>query len=405
MPLEFPQKIHKPMETENSKLLLQAVERLLGSEWESTLNRIESGAAREALAHNFLDPNVSITGWSARDELIRAYLATKGELAAESKDDPIEGQSKLSSVSRETEPLSPDAGNLQKHVVPFPSKPSIVAAARPQPIGVSISQHGTAARAISIEERNQPLDVPVEQGVIRKVTDEVKLPVEDERNRPLEVKKISSSIAAKPAVGQDQEASVVEQKTANPQTTPQTPPKTSSLSMPSPSMLPGAVGSTVISKSSVPLTSKQKVESPAKPITAPLEKTVKPEAKSTPKPPPAPGSKAAPVNSQEDATPDEQESAGGTAYRCQVTSISDDEILATHAALLKGVKYERYRDFILAEGTNSGTGAPSLVICTLTNDWLEFQFPYEEGQRLLKKYPQRDQELTQLIISKSRMKK
>lgn len=65
--------------------------------------------------------------------------------------------------------------------------------------------------------------------------------------------------------------------------------------------------------------------------------------------------------------------------------------------LLKGVQSEVIRDFILAEGTNSGTGKPTVIIYTLEQIWLEFAFPYEEGDRILKKYPQRDPELIEFM--------
>ncbi|MFC4994232.1 hypothetical protein [Rubritalea tangerina] len=69
------------------------------------------------------------------------------------------------------------------------------------------------------------------------------------------------------------------------------------------------------------------------------------------------------------------------------------------AHLLKDVKQEVIRDFILAEGTNSGTGKPTVIIYTLENIWLEFAFPFEEGQRILNKYPQRDPELIEFMKS------
>lgn len=67
------------------------------------------------------------------------------------------------------------------------------------------------------------------------------------------------------------------------------------------------------------------------------------------------------------------------------------------SALLKDVKSEVIRDFILAEGTNSGTGKPTIIIYTLEQIWLEFAFPYEEGSRILNKYPQRDAELIEFM--------
>lgn len=67
------------------------------------------------------------------------------------------------------------------------------------------------------------------------------------------------------------------------------------------------------------------------------------------------------------------------------------------AELLNGVQSEEIRDFILAEGTNSGTGKPTIIIYTLEQIWLEFAFPYEEGSRILNKYPQRDAELIEFM--------
>lgn len=67
------------------------------------------------------------------------------------------------------------------------------------------------------------------------------------------------------------------------------------------------------------------------------------------------------------------------------------------AALLEGVNSEVIRNFILAEGTNSGTGKPTVIIYTLEQIWLEFAFPYEEGSRILNKYPQRDAELIEFM--------
>ncbi|WP_018969195.1 hypothetical protein [Rubritalea marina] len=65
--------------------------------------------------------------------------------------------------------------------------------------------------------------------------------------------------------------------------------------------------------------------------------------------------------------------------------------------LLKDVKHEVVRDFILAEGTHSGTDKPTIIIYTLENIWLDFAFPYEEGHRILNKYPQRDPELIEFM--------
>lgn len=69
------------------------------------------------------------------------------------------------------------------------------------------------------------------------------------------------------------------------------------------------------------------------------------------------------------------------------------------AHLLKGVNHEVIRNFVLADGTNSGTDKPTIVIYTIENIWMEFAFPYEEGQRILKKYPQRDPELIEFMKS------
>lgn len=67
------------------------------------------------------------------------------------------------------------------------------------------------------------------------------------------------------------------------------------------------------------------------------------------------------------------------------------------SSLIEGVNTEEIRDFILAEGTNSGTGKPTVIIYTLEQIWLEFAFPYEEGSRILNKYPQRDAELIEFM--------
>lgn len=67
------------------------------------------------------------------------------------------------------------------------------------------------------------------------------------------------------------------------------------------------------------------------------------------------------------------------------------------AYLFPGVKTEIIRDFILLEGTNSGTGKPTVIIYTLESIWLEFAFPFEEGSRILNKYPQRDPELIEFM--------
>jgi hypothetical protein len=69
------------------------------------------------------------------------------------------------------------------------------------------------------------------------------------------------------------------------------------------------------------------------------------------------------------------------------------------AHLLEGVNHVVIRNFVLAEGTNTGTGKPTLIIYTLENIWLEFAFPYEEGLRILTKYPQRDPELIEFMKS------
>ena len=39
------------------------------------------------------------------------------------------------------------------------------------------------------------------------------------------------------------------------------------------------------------------------------------------------------------------------------------------------------------------TGVQTCALPIFENIWLEFAFPYEEGLRILKKYPQRDPEL------------
>lgn len=65
--------------------------------------------------------------------------------------------------------------------------------------------------------------------------------------------------------------------------------------------------------------------------------------------------------------------------------------------LIEGVQYEIIRDFILADGANSGTGKPSVIIHTKHLIWLEFAFDYAEGKRILVKYPQRDAELIEFM--------
>lgn len=445
------------MTTQNSKKFLQAIERLLCSEWESTLERIESGEVRSASLRHLLDPNVSLDGWETRDEVIGAYLMLKGEIAlsetapsqpqAEKKETPVKpsestgttssaSASSSDEVSPRTMPLTSHSkpGSMQTHVVPFPAQPKVSASAQPKPVSLSMSQHGAAARAMSIDERNQPLNVPVEQSVIRKASDKVASqpaqPAEDERNRPMEAEKkatnittditqkqkLKSEAAEKPVVKKptfklkevtSTTSAHEETKAASPATKAAPTPEAETaeqgipvlqnlkteLPVPAPaaaiprkprisppSSLPSAVGSTKIAARDEP-SAKQ-----------PLQ--VKKKGFST-----DPSSKSKDTEDDLEAKTESER----IRYRCEVKAITDEEILEKHAALLTGVKYQRYRDFVLAEGTKSGTSAPTLIICALTDDWLEFQFPYEEGQRLLQKYPQRDQELAQLIISKSRV--
>lgn len=435
------------MVTQNSKKFLQAIERLLCSEWESTLKRIESGELRNATLSHLLDPDGSLEGWEARDEAIAAYLMLKGEIAlsetapSQPKTENKETSSKSNTtaptsapsasstneVSPRTMPLTnrSEGSSMQTHVVPFPAQPKIAASAQPKPVSLTMAQHGAAARAMSIDERNQPLNVPVEQSVIRKASDRVPAqpaqPAEDERNRPMEANKQASTItsdvtqkqslksepakraaAEKPAFKLKEVTSIAPTvktpaQAATPETADQGVPVLQNLKtelpvptpapaiprkprMSLPSSLPSAVGSTKIAAKDEPA-SKQ-------PLRA------KKQGFST-----DPSSKS--KDSEEDL--EAKTESERIKYRCEVKAITDEEILEKHSALLTGVKYQRYRDFVLAEGTKSGTSAPTLIICTLTDDWLEFQFPYEEGQRLLQKYPQRDQELAQLIVSKSRV--
>lgn len=67
------------------------------------------------------------------------------------------------------------------------------------------------------------------------------------------------------------------------------------------------------------------------------------------------------------------------------------------AHLLHGVKSEVIRNFILAEGTNTGTDKPTIIIYCIDAVWQEFAFDYDEGKRILNKYPQRDGELIDFI--------
>lgn len=77
----------------------------------------------------------------------------------------------------------------------------------------------------------------------------------------------------------------------------------------------------------------------------------------------------------------------------------EPEVREKFAHLLEGVKSKRIRDFILAEGTNTKTGKPSMIIHIPKRIWLEFAFDYEEGRRILNKYPQRDRELIEFMAA------
>lgn len=67
------------------------------------------------------------------------------------------------------------------------------------------------------------------------------------------------------------------------------------------------------------------------------------------------------------------------------------------AHLLNGVKFEVIRNFILAEATNTGMDKPTIIIYCIDAVWQEFAFDYDEGKRILNKYPQRDGELIEFI--------
>ncbi|MFC5051922.1 hypothetical protein ACFPK9_15065 [Rubritalea spongiae] len=89
--------------------------------------------------------------------------------------------------------------------------------------------------------------------------------------------------------------------------------------------------------------------------------------------------------------------SGGVSLKHDPAALRAIDCQKKFAYLLEGVKQETIRDFILAEGTNSNTGKPTIIIYTLEQIWLEFAFPYEEGQRILNKYPQRDPELIEFM--------
>jgi hypothetical protein len=91
------------------------------------------------------------------------------------------------------------------------------------------------------------------------------------------------------------------------------------------------------------------------------------------------------------------EGAAGASLKHDPAALRAKDSQKKFAHLLEGVKTEIIRDFILAEGTNSNTGKPTIIIYTLENIWLEFAFPFEEGQRILNKYPQRDPELIEFM--------
>lgn len=80
------------------------------------------------------------------------------------------------------------------------------------------------------------------------------------------------------------------------------------------------------------------------------------------------------------------------------------EIRKKFGYLLEGVKQEKIRDFILADGINTKTGKPSMIIYTPAGIWLEFAFDFDEGKRILDKYPQRDPELIEFMKSTGHLK-
>ncbi|MGJ8673709.1 hypothetical protein [Rubritalea sp.] len=131
------------------------------------------------------------------------------------------------------------------------------------------------------------------------------------------------------------------------------------------------------------------------PMTAPVG--VNAAAASAPKGFPNPFTQAA-LKKDEPKGPAPMEGpAGGSSLKHDPAALRAIDSKKKFAYLLEGVKQETVRDFILAEGTNSNTGKPTVIIYTLEQIWLEFAFPYEEGQRILTKYPQRDPELIEFM--------
>ena len=108
---------------------------------------------------------------------------------------------------------------------------------------------------------------------------------------------------------------------------------------------------------------------------------------------------AAAVNKKEPKAPAAMQGpeTGKSSVKADPAAIRAIAAKEKFAYLFPGVETEIIRDFILLEGKNSGTNKPTVIIYTLESIWLEFAFPFEEGSRILNKYPQRDRELIEFM--------
>lgn len=326
------------------KVLLNKLDLVFEQDWANTKRNLDPSVIQHFVDPDatFLEPEGLNTNgqWQSRDELLTAYRSVVVALMK------LEQSGKLASAPVSAQPAQT----------------------------ITSPQQAPSHHAPGLSQHSEPVNVyPVKSGQEledRQVTPPQQVPAA-EQQLPVRDAQAIAQMAAEAVPSLQQPQSVSASSVASPSASPK-PAAPSAIPMPKPGTGPQGFPKFGSAK----LTGLQ----PIKPV-KPTSDTV----------------------SEQSAA--EKEKAALAANTGKVLFSTDDskkneqEVREKFSHLLQGVKSETIRDFILAEGTHTGTGKPSMIIYIPDRIWLEFAFDYAEGQRILNKYPQRDPELVEFMRS------
>ncbi|GAA5496829.1 hypothetical protein Rhal01_03015 [Rubritalea halochordaticola] len=337
------------------RVLLDKLDLVFEQDWATTKHNLDP-----SVIQNFVDPDASFLEpeglnthgqWASRDELLTAYNSVVVALMK------LENSGKIASAPVSAQPAQ---GSAPQQAAPAQPQPAAIPPASQHSTPISVYPAASAQADLADRAPAQPVQQPAPAA---------------QQPAAMDVQALAQQALAQQSAPSAAATPVAPSNGASPALAPSNSPKPSIPSgMPMPK--PGTGPQGFPKFGGAKLTGLQ----PIKPV----------KAASTP------------VSEQ---AAEEKEKAALAANTGKVLFSSDDgksaeqEVRKKFAHLLDGVKSETIRDFVLAEGTHTGTGKPSMIIYIPDKIWLEFAFDFAEGQRILNKYPQRDPELIEFMRS------